>query len=581
MRPQGVLAWPLAIAFVFGCFAFGLPSAPASAAGSATLSPEVTKWLSSAASAGTFKTIITLRDAQTGFARLDTTGVASQRLGALPIAFANLSAARLSDIASWPETRSLWHDAENRFVLDESVPLIGANTVRAGTGLRRPYTGAGVSVAVIDTGVDSTHPDLPATKTRTFVVAGDAFDRDGVIVRESPTVDTYGHGTHVSSTIAGTGAASAGRYTGVAPGATIYAFKTDVGAVLIDSWALRSFDWILTHPEANIRVSSNSWGSGDGTDYNADDPINVTTKILYERGITVVFAEGNSGGPDTINQFATSPWVIGAASGTKDRKLSDFSSRGRISGNWDRALAQSTNTGLYRPTVTAPGTDIEAAKSTQAVVMADGTDPENPFYTTASGTSMATPHVAGTVALMLEARPKLTPAAVIAILEGTAVTMTGYEVFEVGRGYIDAYAATLAAERGKTRFKPSAGQGATFTQVSETPFSGIVPTSTWLIRECPDSTGLLQHHRFDVGAGLGAVYAEVEWDSETQLIYLVLYGPSCEVLGESANLLDIGSVTHRALVVTNPAPGTYTVAVYGRINVPTPYRGAFSTYTKS
>jgi serine protease AprX len=68
----------------------------------------------------------------------------------------------------------------------------------------------------------------------------------------------------VSSTVAGLGTASAGRYTGVAPGATVYSFKTDAGVFLLNSYALRAFDWILTHPEANIRVSSNSWGSGDG-----------------------------------------------------------------------------------------------------------------------------------------------------------------------------------------------------------------------------------------------------------------------------------------------------------------------------
>jgi serine protease AprX len=580
MRMHRLLALPFALVLVLSSFAVG--AGPAHAATTATLSAEVTRWLSAAPSTGTFKTIVTFNNAQTGFARLDASGISSQKLAALPIAFASLTAAQIRSIATWPEARSLWHDAVNGFVLDESIPLIGADKVWAGTGLRTPYNGGGVSVAVIDTGIDSTHPDLPAAKTHTYVVAGDAFDRDGVVVKESPTVDTYGHGTHVSSTIAGVGTMSAGRYTGVAPGATIYMFKTDAGAVLIDSWALRSFDWILAHPEANIRISSNSWGSGDGTDYNPDDPVNVTTKIMYDRGITVVFAASNSGGPNTLNQYATSPWVISAAAGTKDRKLADFSSRGRIGGNWDRDAAQTTNTGIYRPTVTAPGENIEAAKSAQAVVMADGTDPENPFYTTASGTSMATPHVAGTVALMLQARPKLTPAAIIKILEGTAVAMPGYELFEVGRGYIDAYQATRAAERGKTTFKPSAGQGATFVETSSTPYSGtVLLPDTWDLAACPDTTGLLNHHQFTVAPGLGAIYAELQWDIPVSLLYLRIYGPDCAVVGESAALLDIGTVFYRAIVVTNPVPGTYTVGVYGRVNTPTPYTGAFSTYLKN
>lgn len=575
-RYRSLVTFVLATVLIAASAALG--GQPSSAAGSATLSPAIAAWLASAPADATFRTIVTFHD-RAGLARIDTLGVTAQKLEALPIAFATLTAAQVRAAGSWPEARSLWHDAENRFSLDESVALIGADKVRAGTKLRRGYTGAGIGVAVIDTGIDSTHPDLAHAKS--FALAGSAFDKDGVVVVPGPTVDTYGHGTHVSSTIAGLGAASAGRFTGVAPGATVYSFKTDAGVFLLDSHALRAFDWILTHPEANIRVSSNSWGSGDGTTYDPDDPVNVTTKIMYDRGITVVFAASNSGGPNTLNQYATSPWVVSVAAGDKQRKLASFSSRGRIDDNWDRSLAQAGNTGIYRPTLTAPGVDIEAAKSAQAVVMAGGVDPENPMYTSASGTSMATPHVAGAIALMLEARPALTPAHVIGMLEGTAVAMPGYELFEVGRGYLDAYAATWAAERGKVKFKPSAGQSATFTEVSSASFSGVVLTNTWVLRECPDTSGLLNHHTFTVAAGLGAVYAEIEWADPVQLIYLVLYGPDCSVVGESAGLLDIGSVNYRAIVVTNPPPGTYTVGVYGRINLPTQYAGAFSTYIKN
>lgn len=575
-RTRTFVTVALTVALIVAGSIFG--AQPSSAAGGATLSPTVAAWLTSAAPDASFKTIVTFHD-RAGMARLDSLGIGAQKLEQLPIAFATLTAVQLRDVRGWPEVRSLWHDAENRFSLDESVALIGADRVRAGTDLRRAYTGAGIGVAVIDTGIDSTHPDLAHAKS--YAVAGDAFDPQGVVVQAAPTVDTYGHGTHVSSTIAGLGAASGGRFAGVAPGATVYSFKTDAGAVLLDSWALASFDWILAHPEANIRVSSNSWGSGDGTDYDPDDPVNVTTKIMYDRGITVVFAASNSGGPNTLNQYATSPWVVSVAAGDKQRRLGSFSSRGRIDGNWDRAAAQAANTGIYRPSLTAPGVEIEAAKSTQAVVMASGVDPENPMYTYADGTSMATPHVAGTIALMLEARPKLRPADVIGILEGTAVAMPGYEIFEVGRGYLDAFAATKAAERGQKKFRPSAGQSAGYTLASEAPYSGLVLTNTWAIAQCPDTTGLLNHHQFAVGSGLGALYVEVEWASITDLIYLRLYAPDCTVIGESAALLDYGSVNYRAIVYTNPAPGTYTVGVYGRINAPTQYSGTFSTYTRN
>jgi serine protease AprX len=558
----------------------------------ARLSPALGQWLATAGPGATFRTIITF-DTYEGMSRLDSLGVGATKLSRLPIAFATLTADQVRAVASWPEARSLWHEERKKPVLDESVPLIKADKVMRGEGLKTPYTGAGVNVAVIDTGVDSFHPDLPAgTKVKSYAVAGDAFEREPMVIAETPTVDTYGHGTHVSSTIAGLGTASGGRYKGVAPGSRIYSFKTDVGAFLLDSYILGCFDWILAHPEENIRVSSNSWGGGDGDDYDPDNPINVAFKWLYDAGITVVIAASNSGGPDTLNTHATSPWVISVAAGTKDLKLASFSSRGRFDPtrssdvNWDRRRAQRNDTGVYRPTVTAPGEDIEAAKSTQAVVMADGTDPENPFYTYASGTSMATPHVAGVVALMLEARPALKPQHVIDILEGTADNMPSYEIFEVGMGHADAHEAVQAAEKGKVHFPPSInGKTPLFSLASDTPFSGSTLPGTWLIRECPDTTGLLSHHKFTVAPGSDLIYTEIDWGMNVadqvygpELLYLVLYDPNCQVAGESAALLDIGSVNHRALTVSSPAPGDWTVAVYGRVNALTPYTGAFSTY---
>jgi serine protease AprX len=552
---------------------------PVQAASSARIAPAVSAWLPDAADDARFTAIVTFRD-RSGLARLDALGVGGSRYAALPMAVAALTPSQILEVAGWPETRSIWEDTANEFILDESVALIGADRVHGGERLRTPYTGAGIGVAVIDTGTDSTHPDVASVVT--YNVTGDPLSKDGVVIVPGPSVDTYGHGTHVASTISGSGAASAGLYRGVAPGATVHSFKTDAGAVLLDSWALRVFDWILTHPEANIRVSSNSWGSGDGTDYEPDDPVNVATKMLYDAGVTVVFAASNSGGPNTLNQYATSPWVVSVAASDKSRALASFSSRGRIDDNWDRAHAQATNTGIYRPTVTAPGVAINAAKSALATLMAPGVDPENPFYTSADGTSMATPHVAGTVALMLDARDSLRPDHVIAILEGTADDMPGYEVFEVGAGHLDAWEAVRSAERGKTRFPPDAGASVTFTQTSSTAFSGtVLLPNTWQLAQCPDTTGLLNHHTFTVTAGTGAVYTEIEWGSETQLLYLRLYDPACNVAGESAGLLDIGAVRHRALLVTNPAAGTWTVGVYGRINGPTAYAGSFATYDRN
>jgi serine protease AprX len=578
------------VRFALAILATALTAVAAGAAGtqradattSATVSAPLQTWLGSASASATHPTIVTF-DSYSGMSRIDTLGAGATKLSRLPVAFATLSAAQIREVAGWPETRSLWHDQRNTPLLDESVPLIGADKVQRGEGVRTPYTGVGVNVAVIDTGVDGLHPDLPyGTKVEQYAVAGHPFEKEPMTFTPAATGDTYGHGTHVSSTIAGTGAGSGGRFKGVAPGATITSFKTDVGAVLLDSWILGAFDWILGHPEKNIRVSSNSWGCCDGSDYNPDDPINVATKALYDAGVTVAFAASNSGGPNTLNPYSASPWVISVAAGTKELKLADFSSRGRIDGPWDRRAAQRTNTGIYRPTVTAPGEMIEAAKSSQATVMAGGIDPEFPLYTYADGTSMATPHVAGVAALMLQARPALKPQNVIDILEGTANNMPAYEIFEVGMGHVDALEAVQAAEKGKVNFPPSVnGKTPEFTQTSSTAFSGtVLAPNTWALAQCPDSTGLLNHHTFTIGAGVDAIYTQIEWADPNQLIYLQLYDPNCEIAGTSAALLDIGAVNHRALFVSSPQPGTWTVGVYGRINGPTAYTGSFDTYDK-
>src|SRR3990170_3243895 len=589
---------------------FAVPAATtpnAAAGGGATLSQPLQTWLSTADATNTFDTVVTFHS-RDGMSTLDSLGVAATDLRQLPISFAKLTPAQISALASSPAVRSLWHDQQLELYLDESVALTKATQVQSGSGLKTPYTGTGVSVAVIDTGVDGLHPDLPAgAKVEGYANGGDPdlFDsgeRAADLLVPAPTGDTYGHGTHVSSTVAGLGAGATGedgdgdgdadRFVGMAPGAKIYSFKTDVGAFLAGGWALASFDWILQHnadvaagtkPGPKILVSTNSWGCCDGTDYRPDDPINVATKTLYDTGVTVLFAASNSGGPNTLNQYATSPWVVSVAAGTKDLKLASFSSRGRfddqggtVDVNWNRTTAQKNGTGIYRPTLTAPGEDIEAAKSTQAVVMASGVDPANPLYTYASGTSMATPHVAGAVALMLEARPLLKPQHVIDILEGTADDMPAYELFEVGMGHLDALGAVQAAEKGKVRFPPAVN-GATpeFTQTGSTALSGVANTGTWLLapyvgtdisqeERCANLAAakadpLMSYHSFDVVSGTDAVYTEIEWASETQLIYLVLYAPDCTEAGASAALLDIGSVRHRALLATNPQPGTWTV----------------------
>ena len=572
----------LALAVGLLAAAFVAPQTSAAAAQmGVSVSSALADWLNTAADLDTFRTIVTFRD-RAGLARIEGLNVGATKLDVLPIAFATLTKVQINEISAWPEVRSLWHDQENEIYLNEGTAWTGADRVWAGDGLKHGYTGIGVNVAVIDTGVDTTHPDLPTgNKITAYLVAGDAFETEPMVITNAgPGADTYGHGTHVSSIVGGLGTASDGLYKGMAPGAHIYNFKTDVGAVLLNSWALAAFDWILSHPEANIRISTNSWGCCDGVDYDPADPVNVATKALYDEGIVVIFAAGNSGGPNTLGTYAQSPWVISVAAASDPTTLAAFSSRGRINDTWDRQKAQNRDSGLYRPTIAAPGVGITAARSATGVLMADGAEATNPFYTNADGTSMAAPHVAGAVALMLEARPSLTPAQVIDMLEGTADAMPNYQFFETGIGFLDAYQAVRSAEKGKIDFPDAIDGTAGYKLVNEKTYAGTVLAPNWDLAACPDTLGLLNHHQFKVKKDTDLIYVELEWELVTNLVYLVVYDPSCNEVASSAALLDIGAVNQRALAITSPKAGNWIVAVYGRINAPTDYTGTFGIYAE-
>jgi serine protease AprX len=384
-------------------------------------------------------------------------------------------AARLSGV------RFAHMDAPLKLLLHESVPLVygGAHesTWAAGTD------GRGGSVAVVDSGVDGTHPDLMQRTVANVKVEdpGDIFDEGEPVYLECPiacnTDLTGGHGTHVAGTVAGDGTASEGFYRGVGPGANIVGLS--VGEAVSVLYALGAFEWILAnHEEYGIVAVNNSWGPvSDAVRFDGTDPINVASKAMDDAGLTVVFAAGNSGSgerenppgasdcssqPDgeggrepsdgacKINTYSVAPWVVSVANGRKDedggagaQHLNFSSSRGDP--NPQQSLDGQTID--YVPTITAPGTNIRAARgsagTTTPIACGGVAEPPacvpppeavqyEPFYMPLSGTSMASPHVAGAVAV-LQTRAKaalgrrLTPAEVRSVLVGSATPMTGLD----------------------------------------------------------------------------------------------------------------------------------------------------------
>jgi hypothetical protein len=193
-------------------------------------------------------------------------------------------------------------------------------------------------------------------------------------------------------------------------------------------------------------VISNSWGSSVSV-YDPNSPVNKASYEAYRRGMVVAFAAGNDGpAEDTLNPYAIVPWVINVGSGTKTGELSDFSSQG-LPGDFYKHID-----------VVAPGSNIQSTRALGTPLPAagpilDSTDPTyTAFYASMSGTSMATPFVAGTVALLLEANPDLSPDQVEMILMQSAKPMAGLGYHQVGAGYIDVLAAVdLASKTTGTR----------------------------------------------------------------------------------------------------------------------------------
>jgi subtilisin family serine protease len=379
-----------------------------------------------------------------------------------PIVGITATKAQIEAIYKSSKVRSVYYNAPLSFENDSATQITGVDRLRDDQSLRNkgmPFSGRGIGVVVNDSGVDGTHSDIkyPNHVVQNVLAQTNLHSLSEMlpITYQEDTANSDiagGHGSHVAGIIGGNGAMSSGKYQGVAPGAKIIGYGSGAGLFILDT--IGGFDYALTHQyDYNIRVISNSFGSTSdtGTDFNPDHPTNVVTKVLSDNGIIVVFSAGNSGsGEATITgNFKKAPWVVTVAAGDKEGKLADFSSRGVKGKAGDVMVDGELFHWEDRPTVTAPGVDIISTRaslsSLSALSIADDSDVMEanhvPYYTSMSGTSMSAPHVAGVIALMLEANPSLTWREVKSILQETATNMPGREKWEAGAGYVNAYAA--------------------------------------------------------------------------------------------------------------------------------------------
>jgi subtilisin family serine protease len=287
-------------------------------------------------------------------------------------------------------TGKVWLDGVRHPSLDVSVPHIGAPAAWA-AGL----DGTGVTVAVLDTGIDTTHPDLAGKVVAQRNFASEAED----------DLDHAGHGTHVAATIAGSGS----RYTGVAPGARLLNGKVCASFGCQESWILAGMRWAA---QSGAKVVNMSLGGPDTP--GVDLLEQAVNDLTLQYGTLFVVAAGNSGPADeTIESPASADAALAVGAVTKADESADFSSRGPRKG--DAAL---------KPDLTAPGVDITAAVPGGA-------------YASLTGTSMATPHVAGAAAILSQQHPDWTAARLKATLMASAETSPTIPVEEQGAGRVD------------------------------------------------------------------------------------------------------------------------------------------------
>ena len=369
-----------------------------------------------------------------------------------------------------------WQETSN-------VATRGAEAARTLTGADgTALTGRGVSVAVIDSGIDPTHPYFREADGSSAVVANlkavcEPLTETCSVQRLPRSVDTDtlsvgGHGTHVSGIVAGrtTTLTGGGALQGAAPGAKLVSVSTGAGIVILG--ADSALNWVLENHEAPcgpgvpsptcppIKVTNNSYGPSGGGEF---DPSSATVKLqraLAAEGVATVWANGNDGG-DGSESLSNPPGmdptggVISVASyndletGTRDGEVSEFSSRGR-----------SGDPSTY-PDISAPGDTITSACRPYLAICSTGFDVRNGpgaldvgTFNTISGTSMAAPHIAGIVAQLFQADPSATPAEVEAALTGTAHKFShgspyasgssGTTSYDKGHGLVDVVAAVAA-----------------------------------------------------------------------------------------------------------------------------------------
>jgi len=526
-----------------------------------SLDPELAQALNTAADDSSINAVIVYHGPVTDadLDQLRAIGIfGGTRMRVLPMVYVSATRPQLVQVSHLQTVRSLYGNRTLNFNSDPYFEKTGIQRVAPDQDLRNendslPVTGRGVTVAVLDTGINSQHPDLAGRVAQNVRLtdlqsAAPGFLYPTPIENVANTDLGDGHGTFVSGVIAAGGQASNGRLAGVAPGSRLVGLSAgDANLVYV----LSGFDYLLEKgPQYGVRVVNCSFSAN--TVFDFDDPVNVATKLLTDRGVSVVFSAGNSGpGNGTLNPYASAPWVIGVGATDARGRLAPFSSRGNFGDEFQN------------PSLAAPGVDVASLRSLPTVTGISGlggTDAqrlsaaEMPYYTTASGTSFSAPQVAGAIALMLEANPNLTPAKIKEILTKTATPLPNYFYHEAGAGMLNTHAAVLEAAF------PDRDLGV-FRSIGSKNSLRFV-TSTASTFQPNVYAGQASVTDFQIPANTVQASTSVQWATGPNDFGIKVFNSSNSLVGES-NYVNLPGLTGRRekVVLRNPAAGSFRAAV--------------------
>jgi serine protease AprX len=394
----------------------------------------------------------------------------------------------------------------------------GADAVRNNNSGSTTLDGSGIGIAVLDSGMYAAHKSFLDSAGNSRIVVSKDFTGEG------RTDDPFGHGSHVASIAAGNGRISNSAYLGIAPAANLINLRVlNANGTGSTSILLSALDWVLSNRSTyNIRVVNLSLGAAAIDSYKVDPACKAVRKLV-NAGVVVIAAAGNDGkdssGKKIYGQIHSpgdepSAITVGAANsfGTDSRSddgITTYSSRGPTRGFWTDSNNVRHYDNLVKPDLVAPGNKIIDAEAPGNVIVtqhpeldAGVSNADNRKMMYMSGTSMATPAVAGAAALVLQANPNLTPNLVKMILMYTAQPLRGFNMLEQGTGQLNIEGAVRLAKLVRTNLSSSTSLGSALLTTSALP----TPQSTIAGYTFNWSTGIVLNYTYASGTNLITKY---------------------------------------------------------------------------